>query len=478
MRILKDSVHPLTVISKDVGYDVRRYRGCILLLFFTQLILLLTAVLSENMPFFLLAILCGGLIFALTASSLQRFLLLIIVYISVFTSTDYLTVMPVKVSFELTGALVFIALFCWLIVSFYRENLTFRITALDTAFAVFLFVTSLGAVIGFRNSNDVHFIREELFLLWLYVVYFLWVHSSVDKKWIRYFFWTIVGVSVIVFLEYAWEGLHRHGVLLSRIPTQQAHLTQISIPFLLLFLTTTSSRRNKLLALAMLIPNFIVVLLSQQRALWASVVITSLIIVGIYIFRTKSFVQRTFRLTIALVLIVATVFVGMYFIQKLTRSYVQEALGERAETFASMSADASLLIRYVEISKIWDRIEARPILGSGLGDAFIRRIRGGTANYVDNAYVYLLWKIGLVGLTSYLVIVFLFFRRCAFLLKSGIDEEYRHYTLAALIGFIGLLIIGLTNTCLTRYRFELIWAMLIGSVEIMARKIENRFAAE
>ena len=41
-------------------------------------------------------------------------------------------------------------------------------------------------------------------------------------------------------------------------------------------------------------------------------------------------------------------------------------------------------------------------------------------------------------------------------------------------GFAGLLLIGLTNSCLIRYRFVIIWAFVIAIIEILYWDVKNK----
>ena len=121
-----------------------------------------------------------------------------------------------------------------------------------------------------------------------------------------------------------------------------------------------------------------------------------------------------------------------------------------------------------------DKTRQNPILGMGIGDRIMRTLlRPGLAHYVDNSYVYVYWKMGLLGLFSFLLVWFLFLKRCIFVLKHKIDEKSRLIVISSLAIFIGLALIALTNACLALYRFNIIWALTIGSVEIIARRVEN-----
>ena len=59
----------------------------------------------------------------------------------------------------------------------------------------------------------------------------------------------------------------------------------------------------------------------------------------------------------------------------------------------------------------------------------------------------------------------MFFKRGLYVFTHTIQERYKQLSASLMSGFAGLLLIGLTNTCLVRYRFIIIWAFMIATVE-------------
>ena len=78
---------------------------------------------------------------------------------------------------------------------------------------------------------------------------------------------------------------------------------------------------------------------------------------------------------------------------------------------------------------------------------------------------------GILGLTTYLIILFLFFKRGFHVFKHATQERYRQMSAAIMSGFAGLLLIGLTNASLVIYRFIIIWALVIATIETLYWKV-------
>ena len=89
---------------------------------------------------------------------------------------------------------------------------------------------------------------------------------------------------------------------------------------------------------------------------------------------------------------------------------------------------------------------------------------------IDNSYVFILWKTGLVGFTLFILILFNFIKK-GIKLFLKLNQTNEQWIVAAITsGFIGLMFIGLTNTCLVHYRFIILWALAFAYIETMYKK--------
>jgi O-antigen ligase len=132
----------------------------------------------------------------------------------------------------------------------------------------------------------------------------------------------------------------------------------------------------------------------------------------------------------------------------------------------------SWLIREREISLALRDVIGQIIFGQGLGATIISPDRRFVLITPDNAYVYILWKMGVVGLISFLVMQFLFIKRCIFVLRRALVESDKIIALTGLLNIIGLLIVGFANACISQYEYLVIWTAIMGAVETTARKYE------
>ncbi|MGB9721759.1 MAG: hypothetical protein ACPL28_09810 [bacterium] len=132
--------------------------------------------------------------------------------------------------------------------------------------------------------------------------------------------------------------------------------------------------------------------------------------------------------------------------------------------------DESARVRINELKDTVDEIKEEIILGKGLGDVRITRWRHTRQLTVDNSYVFLFWKMGIIGLCSFLLIYYILFKRLIALLKIPLNYDEKVIVVSTLWNFVGMLIIGLSNASVAHYRFISVWAIMMALIELIYRK--------
>ena len=429
-----------------------------------------------NIHFFVILALFLLVAFALSLFSIERTILFAILYTTILPASYYdITFLPIYVSFNITHLLIIIALIYWFFDLFFHKNLTLRIDSLDTAMFVFIIIIAISAFIGYKNGNTRWVLVWEIILTSLYITYFLFVHGVNRVNAIRNFHLLLTFVAIVCSLEFIYQALVVNTALFNRVSTQQIHLAQISLPFLTGYFFYTKVKTRKLLCIILMIPIIFMVIISMTRALWVATFFSILLMIFFYNWKGKNLARKVFQLSFFIVIMSVIVILSVTSMSNIRGHEVGESMNTRVQSFEELEQDASLIIRAVEILQVLERTKTSPIWGMGLGDEVMRILRWGISNSVDNTFVWIYWKMGLIGLFTYSLVIVLFIKRCIFVLKRVNDERQKLYVTTALSSFVGLLLISLTNTCLILYRFNIIWAILIASVEIIARKIENEY---
>lgn len=355
-----------------------------------------------------------------------------------------------------------------------------RFSYLDWAILIFLILSTFSALMGATGGFPLDRVRGETFFLWCYGFYFIYTRSlTIDST---SFLWNMLMLIIVaVSIEYIFLSLSAGNIaniLVTRIVTQQPNLAQIAFPFLGSYVFFKSPARVKIVSMIAMLPIGAMMFLCQQRALWVGVFFSILLVSGFAFCKERFSIARTLKFTLTFFSILGLIILAFILLDWIFTGSVILTLITKLTSLTALSVDQSMNIRLSEIYRAldqWDNSLVTIIFGTGLGAKFesIDIMRAGTA-IVDCSYVYILWKSGLIGLAAYTFLVFAFFRRGFAVFNRATDESSKQITAALMSAFAGLLVIGLTNTCLVRYRFIVIWAFILATIEILFRETERR----
>ncbi|MDD2890374.1 MAG: O-antigen ligase family protein, partial [bacterium] len=168
---------------------------------------------------------------------------------------------------------------------------------------------------------------------------------------------------------------------------------------------------------------------------------------------------------------------------------------ERSATLKHLAIDPSFLGRMELTSYVLPKVQKSPIVGTGLGDQiFYKKLalsgvsvvyshgslstsiiphKNNIISWLDMSYLNVLWKMGIIGLLTFLGLYIVFVKRCWFIFKHSENEFEKWSSLGILTGIVGLLFTGLLSAILVGYRFNLTWAALMGIIELQAQRIEK-----
>jgi hypothetical protein len=350
-------------------------------------------------------------------------------------------------------------------------------TRYNFIFGFFSILAVLSALHGAFTNANFNVIYSELLYLLLYLFYFIAIDSYTSRH-IKTLIYTIICISVIVSFEYillAFEESEMSSIFISRVVTQQPHLAQIAFPICVGYLIFTGSLKTKLFMLFAAILNLGMIFFSQQRGLWVGIVFSLILLGGFrYLFDDFTVLRliKYFFLVVFIFLIILGIF---YVVDNLFFGSVFLTILSRISTLSSLSTDASTNIRLLEIIralKLWDNNVFTILFGTGLGSSYMSINIERTYHYsLDNSYAIILWKMGLLGLVVFLLIYIHFIIKGFKIFIKTNDAGKKIIVASILSGIGGLMVIALTNACLVRYRFIIIWAILLGVIEIFYRDL-------
>jgi hypothetical protein len=139
--------------------------------------------------------------------------------------------------------------------------------------------------------------------------------------------------------------------------------------------------------------------------------------------------------------------------------------------FQYLQVDASGFVRMTEIKQALASIHGiQWIYGRGIGDTFYSFLRTTTKPYLDNSYAWVLWKMGIIGLLSFMSMFAIFFQRAIFLLKKCANKRDLIYIVTITMNMLGIMICSLGNASLIQFRYIIIWSTSMGVIETMYRE--------
>lgn len=426
------------------------------------------------MPILIIAV--SFVILLLTAFSVKRSYYIFAIYFSIFPASHYVANFPMMpFGFILyIGYALFLVIIMYWIIDLINNSRTLSFKAIDIVLLIFLSSMIISTVYGILKGNNTKYLLYDFMTLSLYITFFIFMHSTLRYK-PKFFLNFIVICSLIIGIQFLNSLLSFGGiVVLTRIVSGHIHLSQLALAYIGATIIYSSNRRMKII-LSLSLPLILFsVLISQQRALWGSTLVVTLILIALFIWQHRDWI-RNHQLRIFFILLATTLFVliAFFVINNLTGGRLHATLISRGFILFNpefLKFDESARIRFFEVYDAIRDTSNEFIIGKGLGIGSVTRWRLVQHGSIDNSYAYLYWKMGLIGLFSFLSFYILYIVRSLKVLRKSISSDDRIYVISVLLNFIALFIIGFTNVCLVRYRFILLWAASIAIVETIVRK--------
>jgi len=375
----------------------------------------------------------------------------------------------------------FFLILVWIIIDLFQRFKTYKLqqTSLDWTIGSFIIIIILSALRGGLEGFDLTALKIDAVFLSLYIYYFIYVNRF-QLSDLQTLINALSIITIFVSIEYimlAFSEATSGSILIKRVVTQQPHVAQISLPIFASYLFFPNAISKKILATIALIPLAGMIFFSQQRGLWVGITFSLILVGGFAFIKEQISLKKITKYITIILLIILILFLLFLIFDKLFFGSIFITFLSRVKTLSTLSADPSTNIRLAEIIrafKQWDNNIVTVCFGTGLGAAY-ESVDLTRPNHfsVDNSYAFILWKMGIVGLIVFLLIIYSFFKKGLYVFKKSNNTEHRQIVAALMSGFGGLLIIALTNTCVARYRFIIIWSLIIAIIEIMYNHTEK-----
>jgi len=339
------------------------------------------------------------LFFILNYSHIGLFIL-ILGYYFISKSTEAITVYEILFIF-LFGFVFFI----WLIREFTSVYSFKTFENRDYILFIFFGVALFSLIPAILNGNDLFKWFRELFPFTILMLYYPIRESIKSRKIIALYFAAFIILGLVISINNAvnyktmmLEVTKDWQIMAYRQPFSESILLA---SFLLCFSSLIYNRNIFLRILFALLSIVFAVSLafSFSRGYWLSAILGILILFIILEFRTKIKI-------IAIVLSLLLLFIGSFYIlfEDMTINIIK-SISERFATIENISEDISVMNRLEEYKALTSVIVKNPILGYGLGAEFyyynIINVQDFKSWYTHNAYLYLIFKLGLLGFITF-----------------------------------------------------------------------------
>lgn len=376
-----------------------------------------------------------------------------------------------KFLFKLEELFPLITLFFLILDSFEGKLKKEPIGGMGKCLLGFLTVVIISAFIGLTKGRAKILIFDELMMLSLWGIYFIVLKIGPSEKEMKEILLTIIITSLIISLYYIYEFYSLGGA--ERFRTDQQHIFNFTIPLLFALFLYEKRKRWRILTFLLMIPMIIAVYVTLTRALWLLVPL-ALFSQYLYFIRTGAGEKRLYSYIFPILIIII---IGLFGLMLLNTFFgVERLLGGRFASLKILEYDVSLLARMELGRYVIEKVEQSPFLGVGLAD-FVRYRYFPTLGrfnvyLLDNTYLQLLWKTGILGSILFLGMMVFLLLRAWFILRNGLTDFDKIIGSSIFFSFFTLMISGLQCSILVGYRFNLVWAILAGITEIRAREIK------
>jgi len=364
---------------------------------------------------------------------------------------------------QFTAFFILFALFIHTMKGFKYDNTFFVILLIFFGLIVLNFIRGL-----YRGYERDFLIDETIKYLFYPVTYYFFLLVFSEKKDLgiirRVFEYSIILTSIVSLEVIAMYLFITKG---GRVLTRFGNVIMIGLLIALTFIRFRSvAPITKIYYYLSIVLMSIGIMLTMQRSIWIA---TAASVVVLYfldlISRKVSFKESLLKLIILCILLFSVVYV----FNKI--SLDTEALVGRTENMQKGQIDYSLAIRIYTFLKVLDITKDELLLGRGLGDAaYFPLLTSKIKNLVDNSFVALFWKMGVLGLAIFLILYSMALWKLIRIIMLSIDPVVKSISIIIFSVFIGQLINSLACVALTQYHYNFIWAMFFAITEFLYKK--------
>lgn len=352
------------------------------------------------------------------------------------------------------------------------SSLTFKLSYLQKPVIFLVVYFTIIGIVNIYNGQDTFWVIQQLFHIYLYILIFPLSYLIDKKKYYFFIFSALLLIATIISFEYI---LLSQVILNIRFVTFQSGflpiLSGVLFSFILFEKETLRRIGGAILFLIITAGAFV----TLTRTLW---IVTLLILAIVWILYLKSESKLSFTKVFVYILVLLIPLIIMKDISKGTQTNPppNDRVETRAQSVTNPLEDTSFLMRIEFAYYAFQRFLESPIIGKGLGDYLQYKIFNisDTANYyIDNSWLYFLWKGGLIGFLLFGWLYLRFFRSSYFVFTNTTNHITKYLSLGLFAGILGLSFLAVLSPILIKYKTNVLFALIFAYIEFERTNINS-----
>ena len=351
-----------------------------------------------------------------------------------------------------------------------------RHTFLDRPMCVLLglvvFSCLLGLIYGQSISQMLRDVRYPLY----YVLFFV-ITWFFDIRRFSTFLHLFLLIAAIVGIEYLFEFLLQVDTDIAGGFVRVARLEGIVLPMGILIIAAIllfeARAYRRAWAWCAILPIGLALVLTMGRGMWISLFVGLGSLAALTVLDKQAAPRRLSRLFIVILVPLLLLAMG-YIFQQQTRAAVSDMALDRV----TRSAEA-ISGRLISYGNALEKIRQRPLLGGGHGETVTSLVTFPpppqilTVGAVDNVYLTIGMRMGLVGIAAFLWVFGFGLWRAYLLFQQSSDAYVRLFCAAFIAIYAALLVYGMADATLFANRLIFIHATFLGLIARLVAEEKN-----
>lgn len=355
-------------------------------------------------------------------------------------------------------------LLAFLIIEVSTHRRQFQSISLKLPMIFFISYLILASLIGYFLKNRTYYIVSDFLILSLYGLYFF-IPTIIKTKESFYrilnIFIITTGIIAVEYLIIFTFNLMGGGF--QRVNPNQALTFIFSIPLIIGTAIKVATSKLKKFGLVMLIAlAFGGIAVTFTRGLWIALIMGS----SIMLFLFRKDINKKLLIIGTLTIVCGTI-VTIVYLARIVGIDIWSNLIGRAATILEFSEIASVRQRLIANEIVAAQIMKNPIFGYGLGKQLVYSFGGASyfLHWIDNSYLMLLWKFGIVGTIPFLLLPIKSFIEAIRIFRKARDTRIKVFAGAMISFIIPFFVYAFASPLMIKYLLNLVWVTLFGLIE-------------